>query len=925
MKFDPHSHQIELAHQPTPEQPYPAELIGPGQWANFLYHRMTAPSGAVEFRLIRNHVIRKEWMEFPVFEGHPEFRHFEDVATWQKQGHDAFFGVSLRKKAGVSGDAQVHPTHLIWADLDMKGTAYIPDGANVLKMSSEALREAAMRLYADLMARCAAQGLQPLAVNYSGHGLQIHFARSASSTTADTVRMNLALFELFQDLGADRKVKNPERILRVPGGYNLKNPERPIQIEVWHIDADARVQDQVVEALISELEPRPAAPIAKRTSKAAPVSSDKAKARAEKRRRAEVTVAVNGEAENVRSATDGERNHTLNIATVKLARFLPHGELEEGELIETLTAVALAAGLDAEETAATIRSGIAFGTQDPADPQRFDEEEAQRPKKVQTERISAAVDQPSAVYQLPTFPKGTQEGTDAANAHILAMNGLSCRLRYTVGAGWFVYHQASGVWRRDPEQIYAAQEAGAVLREVVGQYLADAFKQRIDEEERKRIARWASVVCGNYAVDGALKAAAGRPEFLTDVSAWDADPFLMNCRNGVLDLKARTLRPHAPDDLMTWQSGAAFNPAATHLNVDKLLELLREDGRHDFVQRSVGSVLCGIAPNETLTVLQGEGQTGKGTAVSAVTGMMGDYAATVEVKELLTSAHGERAGGPSPELLELRGKRLVIAGEPPKGARFNAGRVKGMTGNDPITARAMRSNTMVTFTPVFKLWIHTNYPIGSAHDDSGMARRVRVIPFTAKPTRADPKFKHVLQHDPMARSALLNWALEGFSMWYASGYDLGESEAVSNATGGYWADQNPYQKFAVERLIFSPTSEISSGQLKSVFEGWAEDNGYKIGRAVKIADLHAYLRAKGCRPEHTRQGNVWVGAELTVNAVNPVKVQPHISPATTNANSVNGGLAFTAFTAFTDDVSPSRPDGWEEDSLNPLAPSSGEL
>ncbi len=215
---------------------------------------------------------------------------------------------------------------------------------------------------------------------------------------------------------------------------------------------------------------------------------------------------------------------------------------------------------------------------------------------------------------------------------------------------------------------------------------------------------------------------------------------------------------------------------------------------------------------------------------------------------------------------------------------------------------------MVTFTPVFKLWIHSNYPIGAAHDDSGMQRRMRVVPFKAKPARADPSFKHSLEHDPSARSALLNWALEGFRAWYSSGYDLGESEAISKATGGYWAGQNPYKKFADENLYFDRNAEISSGRLKALFETWAEDNGSKMGRSVKMADLHAFLVAQGCEPGRTRGGRFWLGVAERVTEVTEVTPQPHINGATTNAIALTQGNAVTRVTSVTDDISPGLPE-----------------
>lgn len=893
---------------PTPEQPLTG--MTPFEWFEALYGGAVA-KGWVEFRLLKGGVPVKHWHPWPIFEGHPDQIKAGTVQGWIADGQNVYYGVSLRKEKGVSGDAGCEATHLIWQDLDLKDApGFMPEGQDVKQMTPEALHGLKAAMFAELMRRCAAAGILPFAVVDSGHGLQVIWKREASSDTKETEALNLMLCGLFADLGADKKTRNAERILRLPSSKNLKNPARPLPVNVWHLNPAQAVSREALAALMPEPVARPAMVPAKPPSKAAP-TGDAAKDRAEKRRRGEVAAALRGEAEQVAGMREGGRNDQLNISVVKLARFLPFGELAEAELIDVMTGAGLAAGLDESEIRATLHSGIAHGTKEPADPERYDaEEQAKKPRKKATvERLAPEkASKQASGYRLPTFSKGTQEGTDEANAVILAANGLGGRLRYSMGLGWHVY-RPSGTWEKDAELTIASQVAGEVLREVVGQYFLDAVRQRADKEELQRIGRWASAVCNVSTVKGALLAAAGKPEFLTPVDAWNARPDLLNCKNGVLELQAGTLRPHSPDDLMTWQAGAAFDPAAQHPYVNTLLELLEVDGRSDFIQRSVGSTLYGAAPNEVFTVLQGEGGTGKGTLTDAVVGMLGEYAYTTEVDMLLQSARGESGSGPKPELLKLQGKRLVVAGEPPKGARFNAGRVKGMTGNDPITARSTHSPVMVTFTPVFKLWIHTNYAIGAAHDDTGLQRRIRVVPFTAKPSTPDLRFKTTLKTDPVALSALLNWALEGCRLWLSSDYSLGESTAVSAATGGYWKDQNPYEKFAAQRLTFAEYVEVTGAALKNAFENWAEENGVKLGRAAKLAELYAYLGKLGVQSQHTRSGNVWVGVELSVNPVNPVNPNPQFSDIHALESQETGG----------------EPSQGSQGSQPALAPASGEL
>ncbi len=52
----------------------------------------------------------------------------------------------------------------------------------------------------------------------------------------------------------------------------------------------------------------------------------------------------------------------------------------------------------------------------------------------------------------------------------------------------------------------------------------------------------------------------------------DADPFLLNCANGTLDLRTSELRSHDPADLLTKMTGAAYRPDSAGPEFAKFLE-----------------------------------------------------------------------------------------------------------------------------------------------------------------------------------------------------------------------------------------------------------------------------------------------------------------------------------------------------------------
>lgn len=199
------------------------------QWLSHLYQGWQPPAGFIEFRLLPSR--RLWWIPWPSFEGHPDVAKLDKLPTDQ----NVYFGAAIRMAQGKGGAADCHPTHLLWADLDLKGTKFTHGQSDVENMTPEDLRQAAAWAFRELMELCTRLNLPPLAVTYTGHGLHVQWAREARSTREDTETLNRRLALLLSEFGADLKVYDQARILRVPGSLNLKNPARPLTVEVWHV------------------------------------------------------------------------------------------------------------------------------------------------------------------------------------------------------------------------------------------------------------------------------------------------------------------------------------------------------------------------------------------------------------------------------------------------------------------------------------------------------------------------------------------------------------------------------------------------------------------------------------------------------------------------------------------------------------------
>jgi putative DNA primase/helicase len=129
---------------------------------------------------------------------------------------------------------------------------------------------------------------------------------------------------------------------------------------------------------------------------------------------------------------------------------------------------------------------------------------------------------------------------------------------------------------------------------------------------------------------------------------------------------------------------------------------------------------------ELLHVLWGGGANGKTKFGETIRTALGDYAVTAP-PELFLGTRG--SGGGQPELVRLRGARLLTASEFDEGSRLNIALVKALTGGDTTAARYLYANEVIEFVPVFSPWLRTNNRPAIPEQSEAIWRRVRLVLF----------------------------------------------------------------------------------------------------------------------------------------------------------------------------------------------------
>ncbi|GHG11743.1 hypothetical protein GCM10017783_25060 [Deinococcus piscis] len=201
--------------------------------------------GVIEERFIKAGRTRKGWLSWPELKGLG--------SAGDTHGADAYFGVARRVDTSSGGVGNLLPLDCLWFEIDLGDLAHLPrfggmSKAELLQASPELLEDLKGRLMGEVLDTCEAFELPPVAIVDSGHGLHVYLRTEDTFSPKEAKQLLLALAETFD---ADTASAEPARILRQPGTLNLKNPARPLPVNLVYAEPEARVSTEALERILT--------------------------------------------------------------------------------------------------------------------------------------------------------------------------------------------------------------------------------------------------------------------------------------------------------------------------------------------------------------------------------------------------------------------------------------------------------------------------------------------------------------------------------------------------------------------------------------------------------------------------------------------------------------------------------------------------
>jgi len=303
---------------------------------------------------------------------------------------------------------------------------------------------------------------------------------------------------------------------------------------------------------------------------------------------------------------------------------------------------------------------------------------------------------------------------------------------------------------------------------------------------------------------------------------FDTNLMWFGCANGVIDLTTGALMPPKPSQMISLHSPVFYRPDALCPAWETFLSQVFRTTPEviPFMQRWLGYNLTADVSAQAMVILYGTGMNGKSTMMDVISAIVGDYG-IASPQALLIASKNPDPNAATPELAQLRKKRMSFVNETDSSAPLAGSKMKVVTSTEVFSCRLLHGNN-VNFKPSAKVTLATNHKPLIRDPEDGLWRRLFLVPFLENfKGRADSSLGSVL-HDE--REGILAWMVRGCLQYQEMG--LAAPESVLKETEEYRGSEDVLGTFISENMVKGDLTDKTP--LKKTYEAyfeWARDSG----------------------------------------------------------------------------------------------------
>lgn len=396
----------------------------------------------------------------------------------------------------------------------------------------------------------------------------------------------------------------------------------------------------------------------------------------------------------------------------------------------------------------------------------------------------------------------------------------------------------------------AKETTRAIGVEEKGRYFAD------DNQDKDLAVAWCRTSQTAQKTKNMLDLAASSPDIARPHTAFDMQPWVFNAANGSIDLQAGTFYEAERDDHLTQMAPVLYDRTA---RCPRWEMFLKSTFPHHpeivpFLQRYLGYCLTGSVQEQKFVIFHGGGGNGKTTLFETISKMLGPYATAVN-----PSIFGDQPTGQAQKeyhLAMLRPTRFVVTAESDARRKLDEALVKRTTGGDRLVARNPHERPF-TFYPEFKIILSTNHRPEVRGRDTGIWRRLVLVPFDIKfgEPGFPPKIPDLQDRLVEEWSGILNWLVRGCMEWQQSGLQV--PDCVLEKTRQYKEEEDILGDFFLDCCVFEPGRQVLKRDLYKTYVRWC--SGPPMHERTFNKEVGERGEEHGFRTGRNKVSTVWEG------------------------------------------------------------------
>ena len=326
------------------------------------------------------------------------------------------------------------------------------------------------------------------------------------------------------------------------------------------------------------------------------------------------------------------------------------------------------------------------------------------------------------------------------------------------------------------------------------------------------------------------------------LAQFNEQPNLINCKNGVIDLRTLELYKHNAGFFFDYVLDVNYDPNADMTRWNKFLRESLENAdkneeggvyQLELLQLSAGYSITGETNEECLFYIYGKTRSGKSTFINTINEILGPLGSTIQMSALLQKRF--ISDTQNFEIASLVNKRFVVSSETDKDTYLDSAKIKNLTGRDTIKC-AYKFKDPFQAKVKFKMWLTSNNEITVDATDDAVWGRFRTFSFPySKQDNVDINLKDNLLKD---KDGIFLWLCYGAHVWYSM-KDRGQRLPIPASMKSYLNNRkeelDSFGEFLIYRGYYpvekgtkdSAVSFIANQDLYNQYCAWSDLNQIK--------------------------------------------------------------------------------------------------